>query len=141
MAWDFLFAGLSSYKGITEPSLFYLHSKSTLTYDSLYKAEDAFDWHKEQTRPFVMRFDDYFGFCLQLLNVWALACCLYAWLFLVTDLVWGLERGRGLSYLHLGVNVRWLDHLFFNLLACLLWPCYLSYRVCLRTPLEFWWLL
>jgi hypothetical protein len=89
MAWDFLFAGLSSYKGITEPSLFYLHSKSTLTYDSLYKVEDAFDWHKEQTRPFVMRFDDYFGFCLQLLNVWALVCCLYAWLFLLTDLVWG----------------------------------------------------
>lgn len=141
MGWDFLFAGLSGYRGITEHSLAYIHARGGLTYDNLMGVGDAFDWHKEQTRPFVMRFDDLFGFSLQLLNIWALACCLYGWLFMLLDCVFLGERGRSLSFLQVGVSLRWLDHTMFNVLACYLWPLLLGSRLLLRTPLEFWWLL
>lgn len=69
--------GLSSYGGITEAQCYYLQTRSTLTHQALLGTGDTYDWHKEQTRPFVLRFEDLFGFSLQLLNIWLLSSCLY----------------------------------------------------------------
>lgn len=87
---------------------FYLQPKTSLTYDQHLNLQDQFDWHKDRSHPFVMRFEDLFVFFLQLLNLFSLVTCLVVWLSLSIDLI---QLGYfGVSYTYVGVGLRCLEH-------------------------------
>jgi hypothetical protein len=69
MGWDLIFSGLSAEVGGLDQALFYIQARVGCTYDAVGGGGDQFDWHKDRGRPFVMRFEDFFVFILQLLNV------------------------------------------------------------------------
>jgi hypothetical protein len=47
-------------------------------------------------------------------------------------------RGRGISFLQVGVGLRWLGHVLGCVGFCYLAPLFGVFRVSLRVPFEFW---
>jgi hypothetical protein len=68
MGWDLVFSG-SSQDGVVDGSLLYMQGRSSLTYGAVGGLGEQFDWHRNRSRPFIMRFEDFFVFILQILNV------------------------------------------------------------------------
>lgn len=66
VGWDLATNSLSLFNLDQARALSLAHTPNSLTYNSVASASDQFDWHKEQTRPFMMRFETLYLFCIQL---------------------------------------------------------------------------
>lgn len=112
--------------------LLYAHSPSSLTYNAISNNGDQFDWHKEQVRPFMVRFEVFYLFAMQLLLFVSLGFSAWLWGFIAIDLYAGASCPLTLW----GIGLRNLAHvaatnvLGFSLVG-------LPYlRALLHTPLE-----
>jgi len=81
VGWDISINSLSLLDMGGGSALLYSNSPSSLTYNSISNSQDQFDWHKEQIRPFMVRFEVFYLFAMQLFLFLSLG--LGAW-------VWGL---------------------------------------------------
>lgn len=81
VGWDLSINSLSLLDIGGGSALLYSHSPTSLTYNSISNSPDQFDWHKEQVRPFMLRFEVFYLFTMQLFLFVSLG--LGAW-------VWGL---------------------------------------------------
>lgn len=57
VGWDLSINSLSLLDIGGGAELLYSHSPSSMTYNSISNNADQFDWHKEQIRPFMVRFE------------------------------------------------------------------------------------
>lgn len=133
VGWDLSINSLSLLDVGGGSALLYPHSPSPLTYNSISNNPDQFDWHKEQIRPFMVRFEVFYLFAMQLFLFMSLG--LGAW-------IWGLialdSQGatvRALTFW--GLGLRNLTHIITtNVISfVLLGLPYL--RVILHTPYEY----
>lgn len=134
VGWDLSINSLSLLDIGGGSSLLYAHSPTSLTYNSISNNIDQFDWHKEQVRPFMVRFEAFYLFAMQLFLFLTLG--LGAW-------VWGLisldSQGtdtRAITFW--GLGIRNLTHIITtNLISfVLLGLPYL--RVFLHIPYEYY---
>lgn len=63
-----------------------------MTYNHTSNAGDQFDWHKEQVRPFMMRFEVFYLFAMQLFLFLSLGLSAWVWGFLTLDVILGQAR-------------------------------------------------
>lgn len=138
IGWDLVFASLTSANWFCDSDSFYIQTKSAITQDHYLNVQDQYDWHKDKMHPFVMRFEDLYMFFLQLFNLLSLTFCLIVWFSLTIDLA---QLGLfGVSYTYFAVGIRWLEHTFWNFLLSYFSLFFISLRISLKTPLEFWFL-
>lgn len=136
VGWDLATNSLSLFSLSQAEALNMAHTPSTLTYNSISNTADQFDWHKEQTRPFPMRFETFYLFMIQLNFFIALSLSVWVWGLLVIEVFTVGARRR--SSIFWGVALR---SLFHNLTAAVvfgLWAAAPMFRALLHTPLEFW---
>lgn len=133
VGWDLSINSLSLLEIGGGADLLYSHSPSSLTYNSISNNTDQFDWHKEQVRPFMVRFEVFYLFAMQLFLFVSLG--LGAW-------VWGLialdnlgSSARAITFW--GLGLRNLTHIITtNLISFILLG--LPYlRVVLHAPYEY----
>lgn len=62
MLWDLVLVGLSSFFAESAPAGFYNQAKTSLLYNHQSKVSERFDWHKEASQVFTMRFEGLFFF-------------------------------------------------------------------------------
>lgn len=133
VGWDLSINSLSLLDVTNGAELLYAHSPSTLTYNSTSNTPDQFDWHKEQTRAFMVRFEVFYLFAMQLFLFVSLGLAAWVWGLITLDVLSSTQRG--LTFW--GLGLRNLVHLITtNILSFILLG--LPYmRVFLHTPLEF----
>jgi len=73
--------------------LLYAHGSSTLTYNSTSNTTDQFDWHKEQTRAFAVRFEVFYLFAMQLFLFLSLGLSAWVWGLITLDVLSTQSRG------------------------------------------------
>jgi hypothetical protein len=134
LGWDLAINGLSSFSSWEESEVFYQQPSAAWTYDRALNSGDLFEWHRERTWPYSIRFEDLYFFFFQLLIIWDLMCGLFFWsMVLATSL--GVN-GRSVSFIQVAVGLLWLENLcmaFFLLLVGLAW---VGLRVWSRMPIE-----
>ena len=67
IGWDLSINSLALLDLGAGAGLLYPHSPSSLTYNAISNNGGQFDWHKEQVRPFMVRFEVFYLFAMQLL--------------------------------------------------------------------------
>lgn len=139
MSWDLISTGMTSVNWFCECEEFYLQPKTLLTQNHYTNVQDQYDWHREKSYPFVMKFEDLLFFYIQVFNLLTLLCCLLVWLSLTIDLITLGENA--VSYTYIAVGIKWLEHAALNISLSFLFPVFIGLRVSLRTPFEFWFLL
>jgi hypothetical protein len=139
LAWDFLIASFSSIVEWEQAEVFYLQPRTGWTYNRALRVADQFEWHRERTSPYSLKFEDLYFFFLQLLLVWDVICSTVVWFYIFANCFMG--RGLTLSYTQLSLGFLWLEHLGVALLFNTLTICASSFRTLFRAPGEFggWW--
>lgn len=139
LLWDFLFTSLSGCLFMPNPKQYYVHNRSSISYNMTFQFEDTFDWHISQPQTFVFRFEDLYLFFLQLFNILALYSCTFVWLFFFQDLLSNagvVHFSSASSLTFLGVCIRWLDHALWCFLYSHLAILLVGFRVFLRISLD-----
>jgi hypothetical protein len=135
LSWDLLCAGLSSLGTLGSAEVFYLQSRSALTYDHQVGAADQFEWHCERARPFAMRFEDLYVFVVQLFNCLSLAVCVVAWWLLSLDLA--QQRACPTSFTFIALGTMHLEHAFGAFACSFFCHLYPGLRLAFAQPFEF----
>jgi hypothetical protein len=79
VGWDLSINSLSLIDPTGGAQLLLSHTPSALTYNAISNTADQFDWHKEQTRPFMVRFETFYLFTMQLLLFLSLGLSAWVW--------------------------------------------------------------
>lgn len=138
MLWDFLFSSLTNQLFWNNFKQYYIQAKSSLTYNNMLLANDQFDWHREQTNFFVIRFEDLYIFFIQLINLVCLTNCIVIWFFFINDVIISLWFYKEVSYLFLGICSRWLDNCLYNFFLSYFLLFFVGFRVSLKILIELW---
>ena len=136
VGWDLATNSLSLFSLSQAEALNLAHTPTSLTYNSISNTADQFDWHKEQVRPFPMRFETFYLFMIQLIFFLSLSFAVWVWGLLVLELFAVGQRRRSPAFW--GVALRCLFHSLTTSLAFTLWSLGPVLRGLLHTPLEMW---
>jgi hypothetical protein len=136
VGWDLAVNSLSLFSLAQAEALHMAHTPSSLTYNSISGTADQFDWHKEQVRPFPMRFETLHLFSMQLVFMLSLSVALWVWGLLMLEVL-SVGAGRR-SPMFWGVGVRALTHSLTTSLGFTLWASAPMLRALLHSPLEYW---
>jgi hypothetical protein len=115
--WDFLFSSYTSNIFWNNFKNFYINSKSSLTYDNILFSVDQFDWHKDQSNNFVLRFEDLYFLSINLFMIFSFICCLIVWFFFIKNFFLEFYKNKEISNLFLSVCFTWFNNccfLFFS---------------------------
>jgi hypothetical protein len=85
VGWDLSINSLSLLDIGSGANLLYPHSHTSLTYNSISNNVDQFDWHKEQVRPFMVRFEAFYLFAMQLFLFLSLGLGTWVWGLIALD--------------------------------------------------------
>jgi hypothetical protein len=102
LGWDLSINSLSLLDMGEGAELLYSHSPSSLTYNSISNNADQFDWHKEQTRPFMVRFEVFYLFAMQLFLFISLGLAAWVWGFISLDCL--SNPSRAITFWGLGLR-------------------------------------
>ena len=136
VGWDLAINSLSLFSLSQAEALNLAHTPSTLTYNAVSNTSDQFDWHKEQVRPFPMRFETFYLFMIQFVSLLTLSVAVWIWGLLVLELFTVGQRRR--TPIFWGVALRALFHSLTTSLLFTLWAAAPLCRALLHTPLEAW---
>lgn len=136
VGWDLATNSLSLFSLSQAETLNLAHTPTSLTYNSISNTADQFDWHKEQTRPFPMRFETFYLFMIQLVFFLSLSLAVWVWGLLLLELFAVGQRRRSPAFW--GVAIRCLFHSLTTSLVFTLWSMGPVLRALLHTPLESW---
>lgn len=106
VGWDLSINSLSILDAGAGAELLYSHSPSAMTYNSISNVGDQFDWHKEQIRPFMVRFETFYMFAMQLFLFVSLGLNAWVWGFLTLDILLGQTK----AFTFWGLGLRTLSH-------------------------------
>jgi hypothetical protein len=106
VGWDLSINSLSLLDVGAGSELLYPHSPSSMTYNSISNNGDQFDWHKEQIRPFMVRFEVLYLFAMQLFLFITLGLNAWIWGLLVIDAL--SSQARAVTFW--GLGLRALGH-------------------------------
>ncbi len=107
VGWDLSINSLSILDAGSGAELLYPHSPSSLTYNSISNNADQFDWHKEQIRPFMVRFEAFYLFAMQLFLFVTLGLGAWVWGFIAIDAL--TTTSRPITFW--GLGLRNLTHI------------------------------
>jgi hypothetical protein len=96
VGWDLSINSLSLLDIGGGAELLYSHSPSSMTYNSISNNADQFDWHKEQVRPFMVRFEVFYLFAMQLFLFVSLGLGAWVWGLIALDALNG--SGRAITF-------------------------------------------
>lgn len=85
VGWDLSINSLSMLDLGAGVELLYSHSPTSLTYNAISNNSDQFDWHKEQVRPFMVRFEVLYLFLMQLFLFLSLGLGVWIWGLITID--------------------------------------------------------
>lgn len=136
VGWDLATNSLSLFSLSQAEALDLAHTPSSLTYNAISNTADQFDWHKEQTRPFPMRFETFYLFLIQLVFFLSLSLAAWVWGLLALELFSVGQRRRSVAFW--GVALRSLYHSLTTSLVFAAWAAAPLARALLHTPLEYW---
>lgn len=136
LGWDLATNSLSLFSLSQGEALNLAHTPVSLTYNAISNTSDQFDWHKEQIRPFPMRFETFYLFLIQLVFFLSLSVALWVWGLLALEAL--NVGGRRQSPIFWGVGLRALAHSLATSLGFALWASAPLLRALLHTPLEYW---
>lgn len=111
--WDFLFNSLTATIFWNNFKSFYLNSKVSLTYDNVLFLTDQFDWHKDQTNNFIIRFEDLYMFSIAVFSILSFICYLVTWFILIKNYLLNFYFNKDLSYLFYSSCFCWLNNCIF----------------------------
>lgn len=133
VGWDLSINSLSLIDVTGGADLLYSHSPTSLTYNAISNNGDQFDWHKEQTRPFMVRFEAFYLFAMQLFLFVSLGLSAWIWGLITLDTL--TSTSRAITFW--GLGLRNLTHVIAtNVLSfVLLGLPYL--RVLIHVPYEY----
>jgi hypothetical protein len=136
VGWDLATNSLSLFSLSQGAPLNLAHTPVSLTYNAISNTSDQFDWHKEQVRPFPMRFETLYLFMVQLVFLLSLSVALWVWGLLTLEAF--SVGGRQRSVVFWGVGLRALAHSLTASVGFALWAGAPALRALLHTPLEYW---
>ncbi len=136
VGWDLAVNSLSLFSLSQGEALHLAHTPSSLTYNAISNTTDQFDWHKEQVRPFPMRFETLYLFLIQLVFMLSLSVSLWVWGLLVLEAFNVGGRRRSVPFWGLGLRV--LAHSLTASVCLALWAGAPLVRSLLHTPIEYW---
>ena len=133
IGWDLSINSLSLLDISGGAELLYSHTPTSLTYNAISNSPDQFDWHKEQVRPFAVRFEVFYLFAMQLFLFVSLGLSAWIWGFIALDAL--TSSSRAVTFW--GLGLRNLTHVITtNVLSfALLGLPYL--RAFLHVPYEY----
>lgn len=136
VGWDLAINSLGLFNMSQAQGLNLAHTPVSLTYNAISNTADQFDWHKEQVRPFPMRFETFYLFMIQLIFFLSLSVAVWVWGLLAVEAFTAGQRRR--SVIFWGVGLRALFHSLTTSLGFALWATGPMFRALLHTPLEYW---
>lgn len=136
VGWDLSINSLSLLDIGSGAELLYPHSPSSLTYNATSNTTDQFDWHKEQVRPFMVRFEAFYLFAMQLFLFVTLGLSAWVWGLIALDAL--TAGGRPTTFW--GLGLRNLTHVIGTNVASFLLLGLPYLRALLHVPYEFTWL-
>lgn len=135
LLYDLGLNSLSAWINTLDSDVFYQQPRSGSVYDNWVGVVDVFDWHKATSRPHALRFEELYSFFMTLLVFISLSITLFWWAYVGLGCFW--VGFSSVSFAVLGVGIRLLDHL----MLCSLWGvwalAFISLRVTLRLPGEY----
>lgn len=104
-----------------------------MTYNSISNNVDQFDWHKEQVRPFMVRFEAFYLFAMQLFLFVSLGLGAWIWGLIALDNLNGSAR----AITFWGLGLRNLTHLITTNIVSFVLLGLPYLRVLLHVPYEY----
>lgn len=105
------------------------------TYDNWTGVVDTFDWHKASNRATSLRFEELYTFFISLIGLVSLTINLFWWGFIGLSFIYANKLT--LSYNMIGIGLRLADHLILSLSLAYLNVGFVSLRILLKIPGEF----
>lgn len=102
IGWDLSINSLSLLDIGGGAELLYSHSPSSMTYNAISNNRDQFDWHKEQVRPFTVRFEVFYLFAMQLFLFVTLGLSAWVWGLITLDVL--NTNSRAITFWGLGLR-------------------------------------
>lgn len=138
LLWDFLFSSLTSVLFWYNFKIFYIQSKSSLTYNNLLYINDQFDWHKEQTNFFIIRFEDLYSYFILLAFVIIFVYFLYIIYFIFNDVNSYYFYNKDISYLSFSIIFTLLNNFSYIFYVNYLLIFLVGLRVSFKILIENW---
>lgn len=110
LLWDFLFSSLTATLFWNNFKIFYIQSRSSLTYNNTLNLNDQFDWHREQVNFFIIRFEDLYSYFILLIFIIIFVYFLFVIYFILNDLNNLFFYNKDLSYLSFSIIFTLLNN-------------------------------
>ena len=136
--WDFLFSTLTNTLFWNNFKLFYLQSKTSLTYNNVLYSSDQFDWHRETSDFFIFRFEHLYIFNIQLLSIFSFLCILFILFLFLNDIFNNFFNNKDISYCSFSVLYTWVNNCLFIFFINYILLFLVGLRVSMKILLENW---
>jgi len=133
VGWDLSINSLSLINVTGGAELLYSHSPTSLTYNAISNNADQFDWHKEQTRPFMVRFEVFYLFAMQLFLFVSLGLSAWIWGLITLDAL--TSSSRAITFW--GLGLRNLTHVICTNVVSFVLLGLPYLRVLIHVPYEY----
>ena len=138
LLWDFFFSSMTSNLFWSNFKQFYIQSKSSSTYDNSLFVFDQFDWHREKTNFFMIKFEDLYLFFIKIFSLVSLFSLVCIWFFLLNEILLNYKTNKEVSYIFIAVCFRWIDNFIYIYFINYLLLFILGLRVSLKILIELW---
>lgn len=136
--WDFFFSSMTSVLFWNNFKIFYLQSKSSLTYDNMLYVLDQFDWHKSNSSFFIFRFEDLYIYIIQVLTVFSLFCLLFILFIIIIDNLNTIFINKNVSFLSFSILYTWFNNCLYISIINYFLTFLVGLRVIFKVLIENW---